>query len=346
MAEIKRYPWVRHLRSESSSFVLHHRRGKPVRSGAGLAFWFRPLAASIAELPLDDRELTFLFQGRSADYQEVNAQGVVTYRVSDPEKLSGRIDFSLDLTTGTYLKQPFEKLSLLVTQLAQQFAWEYIASNDLRRLLVHGVREIRDRITQGLEADEGLQSMGIAIVTVRVSAVSPAPDMEKALQTPTREEIQQEADDATFQRRARAVEKERAIQENELQNKIELAKREAELIAQEGQNQRRSATERSEAEKIAVVAGAEQRAIQSASEADALRLVETARSEGEKARMAIYRDFPASVLTALGLRELAGKLRKIEHLNLTPDMVFPLLSELVRSRKPTDSPREDGGPES
>lgn len=345
MAEIKRYPWVRHIRSESSSFLLQFRKGKLVRSGSGLAFWFRPLNASIAEIPLDDRELTFLFQGRSADYQEVNAQGVVTYRVSDPEKLGRRIDFALDLATGMYLKQPFEKLSLLVTQLAQQFAWEYMATHDLRHLLVHGVREIRDRITQALEADEGLQSMGIAIVTVRVSAVSPAPDIEKALQTPTREAIQQDADDATFQRRARAVEKERAIEENELKNKIELAKREAELIAQEGQNQRRSATERAEAEKIAVAAAAEQRAIQSASEADALRIVETARSEGEQARMAIYRDFPASVLTALGLRELAGKLRKIEHVNLTPDMVLPLLSELVRSRKPTTPPAEEGGPE-
>jgi len=346
MAEVKTYPWVRHIRSESSSFVLHHRKGKVVRSGPGLAFWFRPLTASIAEVPMEDRELTFLFQGRSSDYQEVNAQGVVTYRVVDAEKLARRIDFSLDLRTGRYLEQPFEKLSLLVTQLAQQFAWEYIASQDLRHLLIHGVREIRDRITGGLETDEGLQSMGLAIVTVRVSAVTPAPDMEKALQTPTREEIQQEADDATFQRRARAVEKERAIQENELKNKIELAKREAELIAQEGQNQRRAATERAEAEKIAVTAAAEQRAIESASEADALRAVESARFEGEESRMGIYRDFPASVLTALGLRELAGKLQSIEHVNLTPDMVFPLLSDLVRSRNPGSTAPEDTEQES
>ena len=55
---------------------------------------------------------------------------------------------------------------------------------------------------------------------------------------PTREAIQQAADEATFQRRAQAVEKERAIQENELQNKIELARREEQLIAQKGQHLR------------------------------------------------------------------------------------------------------------
>ena len=40
------------------------------------------------------------------------------------------------------------------------------------------------------------------------------------------------ADEAAFARRAMAVEKERAIQENELQNRIELAKKEEGLIEQ------------------------------------------------------------------------------------------------------------------
>jgi len=49
--------------------------------------------------------------------------------------------------------------------------------------------------------------------------------MEKAMEAPIRECIQQEADEAAFARRALAVEKERAIKENELKNQIELAKR-------------------------------------------------------------------------------------------------------------------------
>jgi hypothetical protein len=47
-----------------------------------------------------------------------------------------------------------------------------------------------------------------------------------------------------------AVEKERAIQENELQNRIELAKREELLIGQQGQNERREAQEIVEAQFI------------------------------------------------------------------------------------------------
>jgi hypothetical protein len=47
--------------------------------------------------------------------------------------------------------------------------------------------------------------------------------------------------------------------------------------------------------------------------------------------MAIYRDLPASVLVGLAARELAGKLETIEHLNLTPDVLSPLLSHLINA---------------
>jgi hypothetical protein len=71
---------------------------------AGLAFWFQPLSANLAEIPLDDRELAFLFHARTADFQEAVCQGVITYRVADPEALAARIDFSLDLETGLYVE--------------------------------------------------------------------------------------------------------------------------------------------------------------------------------------------------------------------------------------------------
>src|SRR5690606_28848631 len=106
-------------------------------------------------------------------------------------------------------------------------------------------------------------------------------------------QIQQQADEATFRRRAMAVEKERAIQENELQNQIELAKREEMLIAQRGENERRRITEKVEAGRIAAAAGAERKQIESRAEADAIRAVEEARVTAERERMSIYREFPA-----------------------------------------------------
>ena len=72
MADIKRYPLVRHLRAEPAAHVIRYRRGKPVTSSRGAAFFFRTLTAAVVEVPVDDREQTFVFTGRSADFQDAS----------------------------------------------------------------------------------------------------------------------------------------------------------------------------------------------------------------------------------------------------------------------------------
>ena len=331
MAEIQRYPLIRHLRAEPSFHILRFRRGKLAASGRGLAFWFRPLNTSVAEIPMDDRDLPFLFHGRTKDFQDTTVQGVITFRVVDPARVAERVDFALDLATGATLKQPLEKLAGLLTELAQQFALGYLAHTELRQILAEGVEEIRARVEQGLGGDEALQAMGLEVVTVRVGAVKPVAEVEKALQIPVREAIQQEADVATFRRRAEAVDKERAIQENELQNQIELARRETNLIEQKGANEKKRVTDEAEAARIGAEAEAERTGIAARAQAGSIEIVEQAKVGAEKDRMAIYRDFPTERLLGLAAQRLAGSLKTIEHLNLTPDLLSGLLTHLVQA---------------
>lgn len=328
MAEIRNYGLLRHLRGEPSSHILRFRKGRLVASGRGVSLWFFPLSTSIVEVPADDRELSYLFHGRSADFQDLTAQGVITYRVTDPGTVSDRIDFTIDLRSGAHLRQPLDRLGLLLTQLAEQHAWSLIAATPLKTILTNGHEMIRGRIADGLREDAGLSALGIEVVSVRVSSISPTAELERALEMPTRELIQQEADEATFRRRAMAVEKERAIQENELENQIELAKKEELLIAQRGANEKRRAADESEARKIETGGQAERTRIEAEARADALRHVEGARVESEGRRMDIYRDLPRDVLLGLAARELASKLQKIDHLNLSPELLSPMLSRL------------------
>jgi len=331
MAYITRYPLLSHLRADPSRHVLYWKNGKLARSGRGLAFWFPRLSASIAELPCDDRELPFVFHARSKDYQDVVAQGVVTWRVVDPDVLAKRLDFSVDLRTGTWTERPLDQLAEIVTGRAQQFAWSHLASHDVRTLIAAGVDGVRDRIAAGLQGDSSLTEMGLEIVAVAVSQVAPTSELEKALQTPALESIQQRADEATFERRALAVEKERAIQENELQNQIELSTREAELIAQRGANDQRRAREAAAAGKIELEARAEGTRLEAAARAESIRVTEDARVHSERERIAIYENLAPHVLMGLAAREFAGKLQKIEHLNLTPDMLGTLFGDLLQA---------------
>jgi regulator of protease activity HflC (stomatin/prohibitin superfamily) len=339
MAELRNLIFFRHLRADASAHVLHHAGGALKRSGKGLSFWFMPLSASIAEVPTDDRELTLLVHARSLDFQDTTVQGVVTYRVADPALLASRVDFTIDLDSGVYVRQPIEKLELLLAQLAQQHAAGYVAATGVREVLTRGHEEIRNRVAAALASDASLSAMGLSVVSVRISSIAPTPELERALEAPTRERIQQESDEAAFARRALAVEKERAIRENELVNRIELARREEQLITQEGQNARRKATEDAESARIGAEAEAARSRLNSQVQADhtrvsgeanaqSIREVEGARVEAERLRMEAYKVVPPAVLAALAARELATKLQKIEHINLSPDALTPMLQNL------------------
>jgi hypothetical protein len=190
------------------------------------------------------------------------------------------------------------------------------------------VAPIRAHIAAGLAAEPALQDLGIEVVAVRVAAVAPTAETEKALQQPTREAIQQDADEATFRRRALAVEKERAIAENELQNRIELAGREEALVAREGANARRRAEEQAAAAMVEAQSADERAALSAAREAATIDAVQGAQLRIDAERARIDADMPADVLLALALRELAGQLGQIDHLTITPDMLTPVLTRL------------------
>ncbi len=244
MADITRRAGWRHLRSAPTAHIRHQRRGKLVHDGEGLSFWFRPRTAALSEVPVNDRELAMAFHARTADFQDVSVQSTVTYRIGDPGAAATRLDFSVDPDTGAWRGTPLEQIATLLTETAQQHALDVLARTPLAAALVDGVAAVRDRIATGLAAEPRLPETGIEVVAVRVVAIRPEPEVERALRTPAREQIQQEADRATYERRAVAVERERAIAENELASKIELARQEERLVEQRGTNAPRGRGER------------------------------------------------------------------------------------------------------
>lgn len=330
MAVITRYPFVRHLRSNPTSWVAHVRNGRTIRTGAGAAFWYRPLSAVLSEVPLDDRELPLLFHARTADFQDLSVQATLTFRVTDPTVTTTRIDFSIDPATGRWTGTPLDQVAGLLTETAQQYVLAMIAAEPLTDVLAAGTTPVREALTIGLAADPRLADTGISIVGIRVVALRPEPEVERALQTPTREAVQQAADRATYERRAVAVERERAIGENELQTQIELARREEALVAQRGQNARREAAEQAGAQQVAVEAQAARTRLLAEAEADAARMHGEATAGAEAARMRAYTDVDPRVLFALATQLAAENLPAVENLVLTPDLLAPVLARLGR----------------
>lgn len=353
MADITRRFGFRHLRAAPTSHIRHLRGGVPVHEGTGLSFWFRPRTAAISEVPADDREMAMLFHARTADFQDLAVQATVTYRITDPATAATRLDFGMDPDTGAWRGEPLDQLGTLLTETAQQHALELIARTPLAAALADGITAVRTRIADGLAAETRLADIGLAVIAVRVTALRPEADMERALRTPAREQVQQDADRATYERRAVAVERERAIAENEMASRIELARREEELVAQQGANARRRAEQDAEADAVRAEAEAARhtrtataeagaRRLLAAAQADADRALGEARAAAEQAWLAAHREAGPDVLRALAVMRLAENLPKIDSITLTPDVLTGLLARLGAGPA-TGAPAAAGG---
>jgi regulator of protease activity HflC (stomatin/prohibitin superfamily) len=328
MATITRYPFVRHLSGAPTTYVQHVRAGTTHHEGVATAFWFRPLGAALSEVPVDDRELPMTFHGRTSDYFDVTVQGTITFRVLDPAIAARRLDFSIDPTSGLWRGRPLDQLAGLLTETAQQQTVQLLTGHTLTEAVAGGVEATRNAIAAGLAADQRLTETGVAVIAVRILAIRPDPEVEKALQTPAREVVQQEADKATFERRALAVEREAAIGENELENQIELARREEQLVAQRGQNDRRTAELRAATEAVRTQSEAASALQRARADAEGIELIGAAEASAEAAHVAAYADLPQAALLGLALKELAANMPALQSLVVAPDVLAPLLARL------------------
>ncbi|MCG3192438.1 MAG: hypothetical protein DIJKHBIC_01685 [Thermoanaerobaculia bacterium] len=341
MAHISHLPFLSHLRAQPNQYVLHYRRGRLVRKGAGLAYWFSPLSAAIAEVPVEDIETTFLLTERSSDYQDVTVQCTLIYRCQNPERTAERVNFTISLKTGLLIQQPLERLASFWAQRAQQAGRSYLTGVPVVEAIRSGAEVIRARMEESLKKDPEIEAMGLSMVSIQVRKVAPSAELEKALQTPAREALQQKADEAVFERRALAVEKERAIKENELASEIELARRQELLIQQRGANkllevQKESAAQKAKVESDGVCTELAARdfardvAVRASGEAEAARTLAAARHEAEEKRIALFTTAPARVAWGLAMQEFAGKVQGIQHLNVTPDLLASALQQFLR----------------
>src|SRR5215217_5392393 len=135
MADIRVYPFFRHLRGAPTTYIRHTQNGRLLHEGVAQSFWFRALSAVLSEAPVDERDLSLLFHARTSDYQDVVVQGTVTYRIAEPARAVERIDFAIDPLSGRWRATPLEQLASLLTELAQQYALELLARMPLSKAL-------------------------------------------------------------------------------------------------------------------------------------------------------------------------------------------------------------------
>jgi regulator of protease activity HflC (stomatin/prohibitin superfamily) len=340
MATLSSLLWFRHLRADPNEHVLLFRAGRLAQQGRGLAAWFYPLSTSIALVPVEDSQTTFIITERTSDLQSLAVQCTVTFRFANAEQAAARSNFSISLITGRWIESPLERIAGFLAQRVRGPVRTQLMRLPLPEAVRTGADSFRTTVMAALASDQEVVAMGIAIVDFQVENIAPSPDIAKALEAPTREAVQQKADEAVFQRRALAVEKEQAIKENELNTQIELARRQDELIRRKNANEelavqgkaaadRLRVTSETELARLTAEGAARDARIRAEAEAQSRQILGEADAKAQGARAAAWRDVPPHVLTGLAAHDLAAKIDSIKSVTITPDGLTDLITRLT-----------------
>jgi len=165
------------------------------------------------------RRRAFHLQRNTADFQAITIQGQLTYRVTDPQKVSSLLNFTLAPNHKGCISDDPAKLPQRIINLVQVLTRAQVQRLPLRSALTSS-DAIVESVMAAAQGSEALVALGIQLLAFSILGVRPTPEMAKALEAEAREELQRKSDEAIYARRNAAVEQERKIKENELSTEI------------------------------------------------------------------------------------------------------------------------------
>jgi len=306
-----------------TDYVIHFSQGKVRREGRGLSFFYWRPTSSIVSVPVGSSDLQFVFQLLTSDFQNVTVQGQLTYRVVEPRKVADLLNFTIG-SAGQYVSDDPQKLGQRLINEAQTASAAAVSQMPMRDAL-RSSEQVGSAIIEGLRSSHSVQMLGIEPVRVSVVAITPTPEMSRALEAEARERLQQESDMAIYSRRNNAVAEERKIKESELNTEIAVEEKKRQI--RETQTQADIAIEERRKTLVELQAENERKAAETKAFALDAMLKPLAGVEWEKLAVLSGAGTDARVTIAHAFRQLAEKADRIGTLNITPDLLQSLLKD-------------------
>lgn len=328
------------------TYAIHYKNGRIAREGRGLSFYYFAPNSSIVAIPMGSNDLPFIFNETTHDYQTVSIQGQITYKTGSPKQLAEVLDFTVD-SRGVYKKNELEKLHQRIINEAQTATATFVHSLGLKDAM-RSAKAIEVNILEGLAASKAILLLGIEVLSINILAVKATPEMGRALETETREKLQQEADQAIFERRNFAVEQERKIRESELNTEIAVEEKNKQIAEKkiEGEMQKAESNRKLREMKVqADISVEEQRKLLIAQNAENQRKEAETRGYVLETTLRPYKEMDWKLLVALSnnpdpkfnialaFRELAENAGKIGNLNISPDLLDSILTDKPDGRR-------------
>lgn len=314
---------IEYLKATPTTYVLHHKAGKVKREGPGLAFWYYAPSSTIVTVPLASADVPFVFHEVTKDFQELTIQGQLTYRVVDPKRLAGLLDFSID-RRGKYRSEDPGKLEERLVHATQVLASAVIGRLALRDALAASDALVAE-VVAGLRRVDAVAMLGLEPLALSILSIRPTPELARALEADARERLQREADESIYARRNAAVEQERIIRESELETELAVEAKKREI--RERQMQADIAIEQQRATLIEQQTANAKQDADSRAYALAAQLAPLEKTDWKTLMAVSGNGGDPRMMIALAFRELAENAAKIGELNVSPELLGKLLQK-------------------
>lgn len=331
---------VKYIKADPTQYIIHYQNGSAKRQGAGLAFFYFQPASSIVVVPMASADVPFIFNEIAADFQAITVQGLLTYRVTDPERVASMLNFTVSGGVDHYVSEDPTKLPQRLINLAQVLTRAEVLKLLLRETLL-STDEISRSVLSQLTDNETVGAWGVEVLDFAILSIRPTPEISKALEAESRESLLRQSDEAIYTRRNAAVEQERVIKENELNTEIAVEEKkrqiretrvEADLAVETKQQQVRetqlAGKIKLEGERKHLVA-AEAENTRTLADAESYKVemsLKPLQSLSEPVLQALaLQSADPRVTTAMAFKNLAENAEKIGQLTITPDLLQTLM---------------------
>lgn len=333
---------IKFIKAQPNIYLLQYSKGRVVREGVGMAFFYYAPTTSLVAVPVASTEAPFIFQEVTSDFQAVSIQGQVTYRVADAKKLATLMNFTLDSHGHKYVSDDPQKLSQRAINIVNVLARAELQNLPLREA-IRASDSLVQTVRKNLAASGEISQLGLEILGLNILAIKPTPETARALEAEIREQLLKEADEAIYARRNSAVEQERGIKENELNTEIAVENKKRQIRETQMEAERSVQEKRHQLEQAAMAAKVvleEKRKQLVALATQNSKAEADARAYGIQTSMDAMGKVDARTLQALAsvgmkpeqliavaFQELAGRADKIGQLNISPDLLRELMQE-------------------
>jgi regulator of protease activity HflC (stomatin/prohibitin superfamily) len=293
---------IGYFKAQPTEFVRKVAGGRVKREGQALSFYYLKRRTSIVIVPVSSADAAFVFNEQTGNYQAVTIQGQLTYRIVEPRRTIEMLNYVVDPKRRAHVSQDPERLEQRIVVAVQMETRRQVEGKSLEEVLGNAA-SISAEVQEEVGYRALLAPLGVELLSLNFTSVSPNPEVGKALEAEYRETLLRRADEAIYARRAAAVEEEGKIKSNELEGEISLARERERLIDLEAANDRKVSQ-----------AWGERRELEAGFTARA--------SEME---LAPYRDLDPRKVLALAMRDIGNNADKVGNLNITSEVLADLL---------------------